>query len=165
MAKKRYKLGTGSNPTTLKFNHCSRFINQQIFAVDDLEIGTIEINSNENLNKRNIFNEKQGDVIDCSLNEKPQFEPAFMIRTGRDAPKIIKENNLTFVSIVKDGFIVTKKITNNPLHEFDFILKSSPSGTNLIIDKNNKRLRLIGYKTSSEWVKFEKLPLYIRNKK
>lgn len=152
---KQYKIGTGILPEKIKWNHCQKLLNQTIYSIRNIKVGTIEYN--QEAKKRVCFNQDESFIVSFVSNEPAIFNPSFIVRKGNDLPKIIKENNLVFVSIVKNGLIVTKKVTRRDINESNFILKNIPSGTNLIIDKENGRLRLTGNRASSEWISIDNL--------
>lgn len=161
--KRRYKIGTGRNPEKLKFNHCSALINQDIYSIYEFKIGTIEhlkdqkrSNREKELLDRKTF--KKNKPMIKTIEDAPDFEPALSTYAKKDV-KLIKNNNLFFFSVVKDGKI-EKKVSTENIHEKEFIQKSLPRRTKIVFDINNMRVKLMGEKTFKGWVKVDKVPLY-----
>ena len=138
--------------TQLMYNHCSRFLNQKIYSADNFPIGSITMNKDcpDKLNFRSM----PPMLLISVLNEEAYFEPELQAQKMKLEPLIMKKNKLIFLSIIENGIVVGKKIiSKNQLGERGRKVKSIPWNTHLIIDRNNNRIKLSGYKAYPEWVK------------
>lgn len=160
---KQYKIGTGILPEKIKFNHCQKLLNQTIYSIRNIKVGTIEYNLEEK--KRVCFNQDESFIVPFVSNEPAIFSPSFKTYKSKNRLKVTTENRIFFISIVKDGKIIENKLAKENVYEKNFIVKSVPNKNSIVFDKNNMRIRLIGYKSSPEWVKIDKMPLYIRGNK
>jgi hypothetical protein len=139
-----------------KLNPCAGFLTQKIFDADgELPIHTIEKNESK-LRFRKPF------VKASKFNSKiPEFHPTFEVIGDFAQPRIISANKLTYVSILKDGQVIERKLVSKNklnLNNSSYEVKQVPHNTKIIIDKNNKRIKLIGKKAFSEWIDLDVIP-------
>lgn len=162
----------------IKINYCSQFINRKIYSILGYEIVTISdsskvelerkkrishysnriksFNPNDYLNHINSFTQTESSIRIPSEIKNPEIIPSMLSRKG--IYKIIELNNLAFISVrgnKKNRKVTEKKMVSKDLKTNERKLKSLPTRTQLILDKNNKRIKLKGLKTNPEWIDIE----------
>ena len=142
-------------PENLSFNHCSRFINQIIYSTKGYRLGTIHSYKDiepEKFNQRHRkLKRKKPEFTTSTLNELNMFEPKLKNTCARNKEVMIyKQNGLCFSTIREDGKVVEKRVSKDKDRPNDVCIINT--GTRLVIDENNKKVRLMGYKTCPEWI-------------
>jgi hypothetical protein len=138
-----------------KSNHCAKFI-QPIFDADgEFRIHTIEKEESK-LRFRKPF------IKASRFNPKaPEFNPRLKVFGFNTEPRVISANKLTYIAILKDGRVVERKLVSKNKLNLDnnsYEVKTVPWNTKIVIDKNNKRIKLIGKKAFSEWITVDVIP-------
>ena len=140
----------------IKPNPSAGFLTQKIFdAEGELPIHTIQKEESK-LRFRKPF------VKASKFNSKiPEFHPTFEVIGDNTEPRVILANKLTYISILKDGQVVERKLVRKNKLNLDnnsYEVKQVPHNTKIVIDKNNKRIKLIGKKAFSEWIDLDVIP-------
>ncbi len=135
-------------------NYCASFLQKQLYGKDDFPVLTIKRTPKEKINFKLPF--LQYKVID----KHPLYEPDIKIlQTDSKTPKILKKAGLDFISIIdrtkgKNREVLEFKIGFAKIELNGRIRRSVPWNHLLLIDRANRRARLVGRKAKQGWVWF-----------
>jgi hypothetical protein len=139
-----------------KINSCAGFLTQPIFDKEgECRVLTIIKEEEEQ------YKFKKPIIKTSSFISNPEFYPKLEIIGNFAEPIILNKNNLTFIAITKNGFVVERKLVKKNKLNLDgnsYQQKAIPHNTKIVIDKNNKRVKLIGKKSISEWIEVDVIP-------